>query len=848
MSELKVLLSNWKFKDADDHNWLPAQVPGCVHMDLLRNGIIPNPFEGTNEKQLQWIDRKNWEYISTFDASEQLLAHTHLNVVFEGLDTYAEVYLNDNHLLSAANMFRTWEVDVKPFLRAEENELRIVFRSPIDEGLKKLDAHGYGLPASNDDSETGGLGDKKLSIFSRKAPYHYGWDWGPRFVTSGICKAVYIQGWSGFRVTDLFIRQDDVTADTAAVTAVMEIQSEISGAADVVLRTEGLHWTQALQLIQGTQTVELAVEIANPELWWSRGLGEPKIYLFEATVRLAGDENIVAQGAVRTGLRSIKLIRTPDDRGSSFYFEVNGVAVFAKGANHIPNDSFIGEVTEERYRHEIASAAQSNFNMLRVWGGGIYEQDVFYDLCDEYGILVWQDFMFACSMYPGDQEFLDNVRGEAEDNVRRLRNHPSIALWCGNNEIDGAWSHYKEDAGWGWKQLYSAEQREKMWADYEAVFHQLLPETITKLAPGVDYWPSSPMQEITRDANQHATNHSSHGDIHFWAVWHASEPFENYKLNIGRFMSEYGFQSFPEYKTARTYATDDEMELESDVMLHHQKNKRGNQLIKEYSDRYMKEPKDFVSFLYMSQVLQAEGMKMAIEAHRRNKNYCMGTLYWQMNDCWPVASWSSMDYYGRWKAVQYYAKKSFQDVMLSLDLNEDMVEFHVVSDLVKPIKGMLEWSLYDFQGKVLEKQSHAVEVQANTADQVLRVPVDKLVGQYNPNQIVLVGELIEEGRVLDRKEHYFGYSKTLQLSAEPAIELTEVEGSSGTAFVVSARSLAKQVWLQAEEEGIFSDNFFDLVPGIPKTVEFLKRDVAGLAFAPASPGQLEVKSMVDYAG
>jgi beta-mannosidase len=582
VSEMKWRLSNWKFKEIDDNKWLPAQVPGCVHTDLLRNGEISNPFEGTNEKELQWIDRKNWEYVSVFDVSPEQLIHSHLELVFEGLDTYAEVYLNDSNILSADNMFRTWKADVKLLLRATGNELRIVFRSPIHEGLAKLEALGYGYPATNDDSEIGGLGDKKLSIFTRKAPYHFGWDWGPRFVTSGIGKDISIQGWTGFRVTDLFIRQEDVTAASARLTAVVDIQSEIEGAGVLKLGTDdGHHWEQKVELVSGANRVEWTIEVINPKLWWSRGLGEPQLYTFDVSLILNKDESTIAHKSVRTGLRSIKLVRTPDKHGSSFYFELNNVPVFAKGANHIPNDSFFTEVTTERYRHEIASAAESNFNILRVWGGGIYEQDVFYELCDEYGIMVWQDFMFACSMYPGDQAFLDNVRGEAEDNVRRLRNHASIVLWCGNNEIDGAWSQYDEDAGWGWKKLYSAEIREQLWANYEAVFHQVLPEVVGELAPGIDYWPSSPMQGVTNNAAQHATNSSSHGDVHFWAVWHASEPFENYKLNVGRFMSEYGFQSFPEYKSVKTYARDEEMALESEVMLHHQKNKRGNQLIKE---------------------------------------------------------------------------------------------------------------------------------------------------------------------------------------------------------------------------------------------------------------------------
>lgn len=845
MTEWTTPLTDWQFKATEEQAWMPARVPGCVHTDLLRGGRIDAPFVGTNEKRLQWIDKQDWEYRTTFDLTPELSAAGKLELVFEGLDTYADVYANGRLVLSADNMFRVWTVDVKAALKPAGNELRIVFRSPIQEGLRLLEANGYGLPASNDDAATGELGDKKVSVFTRKAPYHYGWDWGPRFVTSGIWRNVYLRGWTGARVNDLYIRQDDVTAEAAKLTALVELEAESAGDVTVRVVTEGAVWETRANVQAGTTTVSLPLELASPKLWWSRGLGEQHLYAFKASV-VSPEGAELANRSVRTGLRSVKLIRKPDARGSSFTFEVNGVPTFAKGANHIPNDSFASEVTAERYRHEVASAAESNYNMLRVWGGGIYEQDIFYELCDEYGILVWQDFMFACSMYPGDQAFLDSVRAEAADNVRRLRNHPSIALWCGNNEIDGAWQHYNEEGGWGWKKLYTYEQREKIWADYEAVFHKLLPEVVEAMSPTVAYWPSSPMQGLTNDASQHAGNDTPNGDIHFWAVWHAQEPFENYKNNIGRFMSEYGFQSFPEYKTVRSFAEESDMALDSEVMLHHQKNGRGNFLIKDYSDRYMKDAKDFKSFLYMSSVLQAEGMKTAIEAHRRAMDYCMGTLYWQINDCWPVASWSSMDYYGRWKATQYYAKRSFAETLVSIDQNGDAVSVHIVTDALSPIDGTLAWTLFDFDGNALKSGSAAASVAANSAAVVLELSAGELLEGRDPNRSVLVAELAVAGKVIGVNEHYFAYSRFLQLS-EPNIAVREVPGSEGAAFELSATKLAKQVWLQADEEGIFDDNFFDLVPGRSRIVRFLKRGAAEKAFAPASPGKLDVTSMVDYA-
>jgi len=844
MNEPKLILNRWQFKAADDTKWLPAHVPGCVHTDLLKNGAIEDPFYGTNERKLQWIDKKDWEYVTEFDAPEALLNETRIELVFEGLDTYADVTLNGEKILSADNMFRTWTVDVKKQLKAAGNKLHIRFRSPIQEDLPKLEKLGYGLPATNDQSENGELGDKKLSVFARKAPYHYGWDWGPRFVTSGIWREARLVGWSNVRITDLFIHQKSVTAAAAKLTAIVEIEAEAAWSGTLRVSTEGGAWEQAVSLSAGTNKVELDTPIDNPKLWWSRGLGEQHLYNFAA--ELFQDGKQAASASRRTGLRAIRLVREKDAAGTSFYFELNGVAVFAKGANHIPNDSFVTEMTRERYEHEIASAAASNMNMIRIWGGGIYEDDMFYELCDEYGILVWQDFMFACSMYPGDEAFLANVRAEAEQNVKRLRNYPSIALWCGNNEIDAAWAHYDEDGGWGWKKDYTHEQRERIWADYEAIFHNILPEVVGGLHPELDYWPSSPMQDLTRDINQHAHPLSTTGDIHYWGVWHAVEPFENYNVKLGRFMSEYGFQSFPEEKTVRSYAADEDMELLSDVMLSHQRHPSGNKLIKQYQDMYLPEPKDFPSFLYMSQVLQAEAMKFAIEAHRRRKPFCMGTLYWQMNDCWPVASWSSMDYYGRWKAIQYYAKQSMKDIMISFDGTKDNhVDIHVVSDVLSAIDGSLTIRLYDFRGKLLRELSQPVAVAANGAAIVWSGAADELLAGSDARSTVLVAELTQNGQVLDTKKHYFAAAKDIRLE-KANVTVKEVAGSNGTAFTLEADVLAKQVWLSSEVEGIFSDNFFDVIPGIPVTVEFLGRGAAGKAFAPASPGKVEARSTSDF--
>ncbi|CAH1224235.1 Exo-beta-D-glucosaminidase [Paenibacillus auburnensis] len=844
MTQQRLDLTNWEFRASGDEGWLPAVVPGTVHTDLLRNGLISQPFYGKNEHELQWIDKKDWEYRTKLqlDGDWQSLAVTELN--FAGLDTYADVYVNNVHALSADNMFRAWTVDVKGLLRTGDNEILVKFRSVVTEDLPKLEQLGYDLPAPNDQSELGGLEEKRISVFARKAPYHYGWDWGPRFLTSGIWREVVLTGRNAAAITNVYIRQDVIKKEEARLTAIVEVNAPEVGEGTLRITADGQEWTQAVTLDAGIQAVELELVIGHPRLWWCNGLGVPELTSFQVELLQKGTVQDTAE--VTTGLREIKLIRKPDVKGASFQFELNGVPVFAKGANHIPNDSFITEVTGDRYRHEIASAVESNMNMLRVWGGGFYEEKEFYRLCDEYGLLVWQDFMFACSMYPGDEAFLESVRKEAEYNVKRLRNHPCIALWCGNNEIDSAWAHFEENMGWGWKEKLTSEIRDTLWAAYEEIFHRILPEAVAAYHPGVDYWPSSPLRERTNNIDQHSTRITGEGDIHYWGVWHGIEPFENYNVKVGRFMSEYGFQSFPELKSVLSYAEEADMELESEVMLAHQKNGRGNLLIKEYMDIYLPEPKDFRSFLYMSQILQAEAMRVAIESHRRNKPYCMGTLYWQMNDCWPVASWASMDYYGRWKALQYTARKSFKDVLLSIEEMDGInLQVHAVSDLRETLAGELVLRLYDFSGSVLKEWNQPVQLAADSAAVVFTVPTAELLEASDPKQVVLVASLLAEGSLLEQKEHYFAAAKEIKLS-QPALTVAEVPGSGGLSFTVSSDVLARGVYLTAEEEGIFSDNFFDLLPGEPKTVQFSLRGSGEQDFVPAAPTGLEVRSMADY--
>ncbi len=804
--------NNWQMRETTSEKWLPAVVPGCVHSDLERNKLIPDPYFRTNEKDLQWIDKKDWEYKTAFQLTDKTLNAAKIELVFKGLDTYASVFVNDHKVLEADNMFREWIVDVKPYLKKGKNVVWIYFHSPINKGLQLLKANGYTLHAINDQAVNGGLDKTELvSPFIRKAPYHFGWDWGPRFVTSGIWQPVYLHCWNKVKMDDFYVEQKSLTDELATLNGKVEIQSTISGKAKlaVFVNSKPVRF-QDISLSVGLNTFQIPFEIEKPERWWTNGLGKATLYNVTAKIIADGSKDSLKHAI---GLRTLKLIQKPDSAGHSFYFELNGVPVFAKGANHIPNDVFLNKVTREVYDWEIETAVKSNMNMLRVWGGGIYENDYFYELCDRNGILVWQDFMFACSMYPGNEWFLNSIAKEAEYQVKRLRNHPSIALWCGNNEIDTAWQNYNTDGGWGWKSAYSEIQQKQLWEAYKNIFKKIIPATIKNLSVNTPYWHSSPATIIEK---QHAGHNNHNGNVHYWGVWWGKEPFEKYAEYIGRFMSEYGFQSFPELETVRKYALPEDYDIESEVMRHHQRSSIGNVTIKEYMDMYYRKPLNFEKFLYVGQVLQANGIRFAIEAHRRTMPYNMGTLYWQLNDCWPVASWSSTDYYRRWKALQYEVKRSFEPVIITAFEENEKTAVTIISDKQKPIKGTLESKLYDFGGKLLKSHTIPVDVASNAPTKVFEAQTNTLSDNVEATYVLLT--LHSDGTEIARKVHFFTQPKNLTLQ-KPTIQSDIVKEKDNWIITLKTNVMAKEVYLNFEgDEGFFEDNYVDLLPGETKTV------------------------------
>jgi beta-mannosidase len=817
----RSLDAGWQFRavaNVDQPNvkdWHPAQVPGVVQTDLLHNNLIPDPFDRDNEFHLQWIGLADWEYQTTFQADAATLAHEHVDLVFDGLDTFADVYLNDQAILHADNMFRRWRIPAKAQLKSGSNTLRIVFHSAVEKMIPYAKSLPYILPSIS----THNYGNEEniaTAPYTRKAPYNYGWDWGPRFMTEGIWQPVRLETWDALRIENFHIHQQNITAALADVTAEVEIEASQPTTATLTLSHDQLATAQTadgnqiLQLNAGMNHISVPVRIVNPKLWYPVGYGAQNRYRFTAAIRIGREA--AARTETKTGLRSIELRRAPDQWGKSFEFVVNGISVFGKGADVIPFDSFPNRVTPDIHRRILQSARDAHMNMVREWGGGYYESDDFYDICDELGIMVWQEFMFGGDMVPGDVAFQENVRQEAIDQIKRLRDHPSIVIWCGNNEVETGWYHWGDRQEF--KESISAQARERVWLDYILLFGDVLKSAVTQYADPVPYWPSSPSANFEEiPDNQH------NGDMHYWQVWHAQAPASDYTLQFPRFMTEYGFQSFPEMRTLRAFSKPEDFDIRSTVMQAHQKNKGGNERILTYMLREYREPKDFASFVYLSQVQQAEIIKIGAEHLRRQRPRTMGSLYWQLNDCWPVASWASIDYYGRWKALHYYARRFYDDVLISPFLHDDKIDVYVVSDKLQPLSGTVHMRLLDFAGKTLLEQTKDIQIPAQSSTIDFTVNQADLSAKGDPRKSFLVFDLQVAGKQVSRNLVFLQVAHDMDLPVAPKIESTITQVDAGYSITLRSAALARNVYISPGDLDVqMSDNYFDLLPGEPVTI------------------------------
>lgn len=822
------VVGDWEFRQVGKENWQPAEVPGVVHTDLYRNGDIPNPFYRNGEEELEWIEHEDWEYRINIDIPRRLFRFGHIELIFEGLDTYADVYLNDSLVLSGDNMFLSWEKEIKPYLKAGPNELRVRFRSPIEETAPSRMMYPYPLPADNDAS------DSKASVFVRKAPIQFGWDMAPRFVSMGIWKPVYIRLWDHATIRDMQFRTLYLGNDMALVDGLAFVEGEGAGKefpSELAVKVQGQTVWDTSFVIEGSEKViPFLLTIPQPRKWWPRGYGEPNLYQIRATLGKSG--NVDDSLEVAYGLRTIELDRTTNLEGTSFTFVVNGKPIYAKGAGYIPEDIFPSRAQkkQEGLRKHILEA---NFNMLRLWGGGVYQTDEFYNWCDENGILVWQDLVFGCAMYPHGPDFHNRVTDELEHVFLRLRNHPSIALWCGNNEIEVAWENW----GWQTKMGYAPMDSFNLWEGYKELFHEIIPTLIERYDPDRPYISSSPLSNWGTPAN--FTRH----DNHYWGVWHGTDDFEDYRNNVPRFMSEFGMQSFPVMESLEPYASEGDLKIGSDWMENRQKSYKGNEFLFSFTERWLGTPKDTRSALLMSQVTQAIALEFAVEAQRFKAPYCMGTLYWQLNDCWPGPSWSSIDYEGRPKAVHYELKRLFKDQLVGLEITDEGIMEFVVDD-TRELKGRVSLSLKTLDGK--EIYQHTGELTKDEGGMTAWRPLlsnGPLKAIKKRKGVAFLAYVNEDGDTL--AHNIVHVLPLIKLKLKKPIYNTSVSKTKGGYILkISSSTFVKAARLELPGSNAkYSDQFFDLFPDHPHRILIeTDLDLSEEEFL----AQLKVESLYDW--
>ncbi len=810
MMEKIGLGGQWVLSGENLKEPIQGQVPGSVNHDMFVQGLLPDPFYRDNEDVYLAAAEHDYVYERFFRVTPSQLLADEVVLVCKGIDTLSDIIINDQLISSTNNMHRTYEFDVKNVLVAGENTIKIKLYSPLRYCREKHEIEALFSP---------GEGVKGVPHL-RKAHCMFGWDWGPRIPDAGIWRDIDIECRSASVIEEVRFTQNHK-------------EGCVTLGAQVAIKHFGAKNTTLKMFIGGVCKAQsdgqaLSADIENPILWQVTGYGEQTLYNVE--IKLFEGETEIDSKTYQIGLRTVKIVQNEDQWGKSFYFEVNGIPVFMKGGNYIPEDNLLARCSREKTRKLLLNAKKANHNMVRVWGGGIYPPDYFYEICDELGLLVWQDLMFACCVYPGDEEFLDNITIEAKQNILRISHHACLGLVCGNNECEEGFEH------WGWKNKYPHKVGEFI-RQYEVV----LKGAVKAANPNVFYWPSS----ASAGGGCYGTRDYDRGDTHYWEVWHFKKPFTEYRKYHFRFASEFGFQSFPSMETIKSFTEDADRNIFSYIMEKHQRHGSANGTILYYLSQTLRYPKDFESLLYASQVLQAEAIRYGVEHWRRNRNgmRCMGSIYWQLNDCWPVASWSSIDYYGRWKALHYSAKRFYAPVLISVCEDGCGAEIHVTNDNTKAFSGHMTWAIKDTSGKEVacgQKDICVEPLSDLLAEQCSYAPLSE--GEAR-RKLYLEYRLSKDGRYVSGGNAYFTPIKHFDLT-EPGLKVQVRKEEDGLCLAVSAESLAVYVALAIEgADVIFEDNYFDLSAGETREVRVKFEDMSSMLSEEEVRAKIQIRSL-----
>lgn len=781
---------NWKFLHPVKKTWINAGTFGSVQEKLIETGELPDPFYGENEKKFGWIEDHTWEFTSEFTITDKELQKDYIDIEFPGIDTYAEIFLNDSMIGFAQNAFRPYRFEVKNLLKSGNNKLRVVFYPPVYYHRIAYLKAKYKLPAPNDVNEIG------IAPYTRKPQYQFGWDWSLRMNTIGFLKPVSINSYNTTKLIGSNIVITEVKENTADLQFEMNLSNFNKG--KIIWKSKlfgDMTFTPSDRIIRQES-------INDPKLWWPRGQGDQ--FLYEDEWQILNEKNeVIDSKKVRFGIRQTELVMEADKWGTSYVIKTNGRPVFCKGADYIPQDIFPSRVKDKDLQKMVRTMAESNFNMVRVWGGGYYPDEAFFDACDELGIMVWQDFMFACAMYPGDPDFLQNVKEEIEYQIPRIASHASLTIFNGNNEVDVAWKN------WGFQLKYGlfGKEAKEIEDSYDRLFKQLIPKAVNSLS-NAPYIHTSPLSNWGQD------EYYKHGTQHYWGVWHGKDPITDFATKIGRFNAEYGFQSFPEYSTLLTFSKKTEWDLDSNVMKHHQKSYVGNGMILKHAKILYGKPVDFEEFVYFSQLTQATAVSLAITGHRLDAPRCMGTLYWQLNDCWTAPSWSSIDYFGNWKALQYSVKEDYEDVaVLAKKDAQNVMEYYLVSDQVDTFLCELQYTVYDLSGKKLFKTNAGQLIKGNESE---RICDKNLKDDFSKKNYVIHFEW--KNNKEEEKSRVFSQITCKYVKAEEkdiSLKLIKSDSINGIYIIeVKNKKYLRNFWLYSDRLGVqFNSNFRDLIPG-----------------------------------